>query len=1502
MSSTPIFSNLPWFFSESLRGQFIQDIEDARVAGRISDKQALWLQTLLDEPHADVTQPRVDRLSREDGRAIKDELGGVWLISDPAAPVSDIYFSCLLNGLHRFDNRAQLLGDLATRFAMSESDLKSIEYQQVEGDVFAQRMLDILDQQVQRFQQSIERLRPLPSLTTALGLTLQQSIEARLPGTGINVFTHMAQVRKTVSAGQVVVGSQRLPDIALQVFAHQSLPANLHRQWLGDEGRELNAEQANLWEHALAEVSDGLIVVYEKLLKDYWLAAGQDGLTRRDLAARTITDGLRQHLLAARHQNSLTAQEYAGLTTLCTAGPVWAQHVRVARLSIAIGPQDPVKLAGICLIDFVSPALPVSFLYSPKSGLRRFADVAALAEHFAGIDGRAESFNHSSVNDHEFLRTHGPVHLRLDPVAATPMMNILDSIISLQKRDLSSVLKQAFISPAQAMVAVNDALNRFALIHPRLADAGTSVEWNDEMANSERNWELFTAPSRVAELAISIQKDADKEALKPWAKYLGDARARLNAIYEARPTAAECARQLLNRYFAQLGGDALDAKRMWFRDEEDKVVSLSVMLLEQITGRRAATVSEDCEVYVDPLDSSYARHLSWLTPDVLNPVLHRAQQSFAQEYLRLNRDFRNAQVHVDAGTFIPAHASRAVREGLLRLELSMQRNSGKVSDSGLQMFEQVLDRPSLALRQVFGFQATEVSAPLMVYDSRQPPVRLTNALVLQQPLHGDGRPLLWCAALGLREFESLNELQLDLNARLAYPASRELWLKLISRPGREKLLEYLTQGSTQQLTVNLARIDGDCLAYLDSVELQRQYLAIEHGYTMARELEVDASLLEHMLMPTALEDKARTVIDALGIQLELMLLAGHIPDWLSNAAVHDLWKFRELLVRFSQLCGSRKPLSLIASLDEYSFDQLQQRLLRDFPTLALNPDRILVTLTRYTPAPGGVGDVPSAIPAATIVISESLTNFAINRFSHFQDAILSVSSDDSTALPDALNAAYVREVARSLDIGAGYERYVLTVFDKHAPDYASRLNQFIETAPYALLLLAFRFKLQGKLSDKAYNFIENVLRMPDGLARLPVNGQAISFSPLKLIAGNGSTAGFVRAVYLITPADQTQGPWILHAPADRDFFLKEYAGQSEFLHDLKVSSKLQAMLNDRLDPALQMVYKWASTVQPALTWGSGGFADLSEYSLEHAQLVVEPMQENVLHCLFRAAEQVMIINTRLRSVSNAEDDTAQARFLLGLGAEQVLMFLPGRIGGVIGFLQARELFNASLGSVADKHWGQATAEFTAALAVLIASRQQWEESSTQGADEAQGADDTGGLHWHDPQLQFDPSGRLLPFEVHDVSLSSLQQDRALNTFQDNITLKQYAAVLGKVYQVKSGPDGWCVVKGDQQGPLVKRDAYNHWVLDTELGPRHGGAALTSLRTGSTNRNVEDVFTVEANGIAEIERMFPQKAVQIRRAHAQARLYLESALYNLTPRSPQRELDPRTAQILKDFAG
>lgn len=1495
-------TELPWFFSESLSARFRQDIDDALTAGHISAQQALWLESLLSEPQEDVPQPRVDRLLREDGGLMNGELAGALLISDSTAASGEIFFSSVVNGLQRFDSRELLLAALTARFSLPFNDLKSVEYERIEGDFFQQRMVAILDQQVQQLQQMRERLRRLPTLLTALGQTLQLNIALRLPSTQTNVFTHLGQIRQ----GDLTLGTLSLAEMAVQTFAGAPLPAGLHQQWLDDEGRELTPDQSGPWQQALADVSGGVVAVYETLLADYWFTVAEEGVTHREFAGQILTERFVQHLLAGRHDATLTAQEYAALRTLCLAGEDWKQQVKVYRLSVAIGSQEPVKLVGIFLIEVICGAQPALFLYSAKRGLGRFANIDALTEHFAGIHGRTELFDYTSFNDHPLLRAHGPkyhgLHLRLDPVATSPLRNTLDSLIGLQKRDLSSVLKRSFTSPAQAALAVSDALNILGLLDARLERPGGANRWNEAMMISETNWAAFNSPAKIAGLRLSIGEGFDKTTIKPWNDYLSDARGRLDAISDARPSLADCARALLNRYLSVLHDAEIDARRMWIRDEDGGVVSLAVLLLERVSGRREATLSQDCQVYIDPVDSAYEQHLPWLTPDLLNHVMDRAQQTFAQEYRLQNRAVRSGQQQIIAPAAIPAHASRRIRDGLLRLTLSIQDISGKVSDQGLQMLEQVLDRPVFALRQAFGFQATEVSVPLLVYDSRQPAVVLSNTFVLQQPLHGDGKPLLWSAILGLHEFDSVTELKLDLNARLAFPGSRQRWLNLMNPVDRKKISRYLTQGTGQHLTISLARVEGHFLEYLESDERRRELLTIDAAYEMALDWQVDAGLFVNMLMPSALDDKARTVIDGISVQLESMLLSGHIPQWLSKATNHDLWKFRQLLVRFGQLYSSRKSIPVISSLDEYALDHLQQRLLQDFPGVQLDPDQISVTLTRYTAAPTGTGDIPSSIPGATVVISESLTQFAINRFSRFQDATLRVSSDDGAVLPDTLDAAYVREMVRTLDIGAGYEQYLTQTFSENAPDYANRLNQFTEQAPYGLLLMAFRLKLQGKLSSTAYDFVENVISMPDGLARLPVNGRAITFNPLKLVAGNGSAAGFVQAVYLITPADQTQGPWILHAPGDEEFFLKEYAGQTEFLNALQTSTTLQAMLNDRLDPALQLVYKWAGTLQPLLVWGTGGLADLSEYHPEHAKLVIEPLQENVLHCLLRASEQVMIINARKRSVSNAQDDSAQTQFLLGLGGEQVLMFLPGRIGGIIGLLQARDLLNASLESATDKHWGQATAEFTTALAVLIASRQQLEEGSAQRPVESPAEDDVAAPRWHDPQLQVDPGGRLQPFEAHDVSLSSLQHDASLNVFQDNIKLKQYAAVLGKVYEVKTTRSGWCVVKGTEEGPLIKRDASNRWVLDSDLGERHDGSLVTHLKTHSATRSIEDVFVTSASGIAEIERLFPQKAVQIREAHALARQYLENALNNLTTTAAQSELDPRTARIIREFFG
>lgn len=1490
----------PWFHAESLRAQFSRDIADALQLARITEQQAHWLESLVSQEDRESSAPRVDRLSPANDELMHAELAGALIISDPNGVTPQIYLSTSLNGLERFDSREQLVARLTPWFGRQGDDPKPLEYEQIESDVFEANMWSIVDQQVQQLHRANECLQDLPTLHTAIGRTLQQQINTRLPGMQINVFTHRALIKKTgnEAANDAVLGSQTLVDAAMRSFSNTALPAGIRQQFLDRQGRELNEAQAEPYERALAGVDGGLANVYENLLGDYWRLSAGYGKTRHDLVCAVFTGQFRQQLLEARHQNALKPEEYAALQPLCVPGDSGSTGVRISRLSIAIGRQEPVKLAGMFLLEFTSSQLPDLVLYSPKQGLQRFVSMGAVAEYIASIDGRTQVFEHASLNDHPLLRTQGALHLRLDSVSGRPLVNAFDSLVALQKRDLASVLRQSFTSVANAAVAVEQAMNIRRLIDPRLSVAHGSGRWGEAMAASERNWSAFSSPARISELNIHINKQIGDHPTLPWAIWLRDARARVDSLFDARPTAADCAHMLLNRYFSILSPETVDARQMWLNGADGGVVSLTVFLIEQVTGRREAHVPQDCHVHIDPADSAYSRTLSWLTADLLEQVMSRCRKVFVQEHSRLIRAFRRQHLRTVGSQVIPADASRLIREGLLRLELSMQRNSGEVSDHGLGMLQQILERPDFKLRETQGSQATRVYVPALTYDSSQPAIPLTNVMVLQKP---EGKPLLWSAVLGLQEFDTLQEINISLNARLGFPGSRHRWTSLIAEPDQPPIRRFLTQSEGPALAISMIPVDGNFLEHLETAELQRQSLGIESVYRAALDWQVDAGLLAHMLMPLERDDKARTIIDTLSGQLELTLLSGEVPGWLKDGSTDDLVKFRQLLVRFWQLYNARESILSVPSLIEYAAAQLQQILHQDFPAAPLDPGRIKITLTRYTVAPVGAGEVPSSIPAATGVVSESLTLYAINHFLRFQEASLSVSSEDATPLPAGLDALYVRNLVRTLDIGTKYEHYLKQTFSETAPDHAERLRQFVEQAPSALLLSAFTLKMQGLLSSTGYELIETVFSMPDGLARLPVHGRRAIIIPLSLIASAGYAADRVAGVYLIAAANH-EGPWILHAVADADFSFKEYASLSAFVDDLHTSRTLQAMILERLDPMVRYVYQRDGFIQPHLSWASGGLTDLSGPRPGPVQPSLMPLQTNALHDLFQATQRVMVITARKNSVTTEQADGAESTFLLQLGAAQVLTFLPGTAGGLVGLWQARELAQSSLNSAADDEWGRATAEFTAALAVLISLRRQSENAVADPLSDSAAADELTTSGWHDPQLRSIWSARLRPFEAHDVSLSTLLMDNALNVYNDPVTRGQYAAVFGKVYEVRQGLDGWRVIGGEHQGPRIRLDSEKQWAFDTELGIRRDGGVLTRLRSVPTNMDVNDLMLVEARGVAEIQRLYPYRARHLLEAHDLARHYLENALDNLTVPAPQRELNPRVARIITDFFG
>uniref|UniRef100_UPI0013CEE6FC hypothetical protein n=1 Tax=Pseudomonas viridiflava TaxID=33069 RepID=UPI0013CEE6FC len=88
----------------------------------------------------------------------------------------------------------------------------------------------------------------------------------------------------------------------------------------------------------------------------------------------------------------------------------------------------------------------------------------------------------------------------------------------------------------------------------------------------------------------------------------------------------------------------------------------------------------------------------------------------------------------------------------------------------------------------------------------------------------------------------------------------------------------------------------------------------------------------------------------------------------------------------------------------------------------------------------------------------------------------------------------------SLDIVTGFRSMLDSALATTTSSYLERRKLFVEQVPSLDILRAFALRLKNELSDQAYRVVENMLNMPDAIARLPVNGCKMVFSPLKLLA------------------------------------------------------------------------------------------------------------------------------------------------------------------------------------------------------------------------------------------------------------------------------------------------------------------------------------------------------------------------------------------------------------------
>ncbi|WP_025994324.1 dermonecrotic toxin domain-containing protein [Pseudomonas viridiflava] len=1505
----------PYFFSESLRSQFASDVQEAAEASRITHAQRDWLQRLVDTEDLSSpvsASPRVDKLVLSGTRLQVAELTGALLISDPADSEAPVFLSTLLLGIESFDSRASLLAALEKRFPEIDFESVEIDAEHVETPLFETRARLIMIQQATHLERLSRQLHALPDLQSVLGQGLSARLQALSPEFHVDVFSHPVQLVDTTNS-MSVVGVQRLDEVVLDEYVSRALPTGLRRQHLDVRGRVLSDQQAQLCTDAISQTIANAVGTYGQSLTDFWASTRHDGQTVRDFSISALTEYFHQDLLSSRSSGSLSSAEFRRLRCLissCGTSPQ-SESIRLRRLSVVVGSNEPVKLTGLFMIDFEQGEPRGVYLYSFLRGFRHFADSNQVEAYLSHGQGRSDLLLFSSLNDHALLDAPGQIELHTETLTASFFSHCLDLIIALQKRSLRYTLGLAPLGHARTPVRVDDALDIRVLLDARLMGLHGPGRWRSGESAFERIWQTSTAVH-----------DVSFESSGTWAGKLEKMESLFKQISLLHPGVEGCMRSALNLYLALVGDADLDSRalRVASLSGDEDSMSLLSWALGRVCGHSGGALTGALVMHgeLPPLSRSLAQSLPvTLVEEMVNCVL----ADFASRYERQIGEFYTHQTRY-LNTYVkPGAVMSLVREYGLRLELTMQRRLGRVSGPVLDSLEQILDRPLPALRQEPGLDRVEGYTVSARYGSPERRIMLSNVFVLCKPQHGD-HPGIWSPTHGLRSFDSLKALKEHITLDMASLSSTE-WKGLLSEPDRQAMLEYLSGTTEPDVGIDLHVISGHFIEALQGQEIERQQHTIACLYQQAVERQLTPTVFSHLLDSVERDDTNRHALNYLGIIIQSVVYQTIVPRWISDASTQEQVALIDILQRFYVNCVAQKDFLFgIPSLYEYSRRQLILRLMHDFPDQAIDPDDITVTLTHYIPAPVPPGQI-TALPAATERVSESLAEYAVNRFMSRQDGVLTLAANKGKTLDPSLTAAYVRDMTDSLDIAKGYRRLLGAKLVESDPDYLTRKKLFSEQMPATGLLSAFTSTLKKELSEDAFVFINHVLNMPDGLARLPAMGREVMISPLCLLpATEGWAPTTVVNTYIIGPAESsstTPGPWVLYAPLNGDFVFREYVDLDGLLTEIRTSESLQAFILDRIEPDHRKIYDNGGFMEPHLPFSVESSFDLPLVRPQPVTLQVRPYKGNALDLLFKGTLQSLTLQVQQQTVTSDELRSTATRYLFGLAAEQVMALLPGRLGALVGVLQGQSLLSRSAASAGEQHWGQAVAEFMAALCMLISSGLNVQMDGTSNLD-----DDAGDQSAQvEPEAEEEEPGEVLPFpefswsnnsltqqirtrlrqfEVHDVALESLHKDELFNTYNDPVSGKKYAAIDGNAYELRSDRDGWFIASKDMAGPPVVLDKDQRWKLDLQMGLKGGGGIVTRLKNSQLDISIDEALAVDSSGMLDIRRTFRGMALSIEEGHAQAQRYLENCLDNLRLRLPENSVDSRAQGIIGEFFG
>lgn len=1487
----------PYFFSEFHQPVHRKHPSPRESALGLTVKDLDWLNTLYyatDDARQDSASRNyvmvVEKMTLEMADKSTIALAGAFLMS-PSPDDNKALLYTPYGGIEVFNSRATLLSNVTNRlknnkqyidlinfFSISEREKFTSNAQftlttaLIPGAVFEDQQKAIEASQLHNVQNMLDALRTTPSLPSMLETLLGIMARSFFPGldqrdTRVNSFNACAE--EDAHGVDQWVASVSLSATLLQYYLDQAWPAGHTRTFTNPRhvttgfSKSQRKQDRELWESLVEQTAGTLSKLLGSLLKTWWNEDTGNGQSRQDLFAQVISDKFRADLLFKRQGSIVSAEEHQQLLAIFLpdhiARTAWRGTQRIEKVSVHAPFQHYVELAATLMISDTH-----TYLYTQTRGLQVLKDQADLNDTLLSMLKAAghqdELLNYLSLDERNLYIAMDQVQVSGRPMHGSVFGSMVEDIATKQLGNMEYALGLFRRSGgAVDLEALLDcALDVRAMLDSRLLGRDAAGRWSLHPVSADHGGPSTMQAVRAKQQWVALQA----------------AEATLRRQRDNHPTLRRLAIQALNQELSKrlLDIDAADVYANTYPTEaqplEDRDPLQSQSMVEHFIARLAKAGNPlgdtpDMGLYSGRLQGSAKR---WNTLDsrTFNAVVDQAMTPFVEHDIRtLPRQFLDS--HRDQMGY-------ALMRGL-RSEAELRLLNKTLSPRHYSILDTVLHPDSMTREKrhgLHGFLPDAYGLTLKVGETLH---ALANCFVLTErggtDIQRSGHTVLWTPQRGHEPFTSVQALRDRLEQRLADADQRIALLQNLPISQRRPH-QVFTLGPLQRIDEHL--INNRQQSYLDyQLDSLDRWLAMPLSPNRLQDC-LDTEMQQ--MAPSNLY-RAKAIAQA-------MIQQQALPVWLGMASPQEQILHAELLEQYRLSApDDRDYLHSVPTLREHVASGLQALLKKRFPDIALDPEDILIT-------PRGIHNGHTL----------SLTDFALRHLPDLHADNLRPYARGATPLPSTLDGVAVEQLVRQVNIANTYRDLLTPLLASTTQETRKRQVLFCQQLPWQLLRHAHQEKLEERLSDIAWDLVQQVFDMPDGVARQAFSATAALVRPLELIATPGAAPVKVPGLYLIGPQPPLSGPWVLYAPYSPQRVLSEYAREADLLKEINRPGPLQTWIIRQLDDPYQATWRnLLATPAPA---------DGTEITLASS-----PVRGNILLQLFTDNTQQLLKMLDCQFDKDGKDQWDCITGLLRKEVPMALQFLAGKLKFPQVVWRSFKLFEDSAEALQNQHFGIGVKKFAQGLSALASLRRELDallpgDSAPLPTDVPAASPDNSSPPTSTvstPDITEPLRTRLRHFEDASVALADLQESPKNHLYTQVSSNRDFVPVAGKVYPVKKAGERWRVVKGADLGPHVERTPQGQWVLDlTRQEPRFGPALSRPVNRYNTHRAIREAINVQAQGMDNIRALSPFMAECINDAINVAIYYAVTCQRNMALFEQLRAPDSRTGRFLTEMFG